>query len=419
MTKTAAPIVLLLTSGLGRGSGGAASAMDIAETLHALGYEVHLALTRSSGMQYALRERRRWPTTIPLERIHAAPPWMQPVLMAPPPVGVLRLRGAALGLAEAALNASRPRRFDEVLAKARLIIDAAALTGASRTIVRGKATGSYILNHAGAVEAFTEHWLTDAYLPADRDPALPPYVQFALQFDRLLFQAPDQAEACARFHPALRDKPVVVRPSCNEREVLAAALTPSPYSEGERALVNVGSLQPRKAQHVSIDVFASLAERFPRLSLHFVGGGTATEYGAQLQRQARDLGLADRIRFHGHRDDYLRFMAHGALLLQTSVAEGVSRVLREAMLMKLPIVSFDISGTAGTLSGGVEAALVPPQDAEAMAAAIARLLEESGTTAAMVRAAHQRYLLNHSWPAYAAAWHALILGDQPHLGACQ
>ena len=166
--------------------------------------------------------------------------------------------------------------------------------------------------------------------------------------------------------------------------------------------MNVGSILPRNAPHRSIEAFASIAADYPQSELHFVGGCYTKykKYISLLKNQVKKLALEKRIFFHGHRSDYLRFMLHANILIQSSEAEGVSRVLREAMFIKLPIVSFSISGTRDILENKKEALLAPEKDSIELGRMLATVIADRDVVYKLTNAAHKKYLKNHSNKVY-------------------
>ena len=79
----------------------------------------------------------------------------------------------------------------------------------------------------------------------------------------------------------------------------------------------------------------------------------------------------------GHITDMPTLLALSDLVvLPTYYPEGIPRVLIEAAAMARPIVSTTIPGVAEIVEHGVNGLLVPPRDADALASAIERLLDD-------------------------------------------
>ena len=155
----------------------------------------------------------------------------------------------------------------------------------------------------------------------------------------------------------------------------AEAIAEDPWFEGARppVIVNVGRLEPQKDQHNLLKAFAKLPEA-QRGSLLILGQGSLR---GELERLARDLGVAGQVRFAGYIDDPLPYMRRADLYVMSSLYEGFPNVLIEALLCGLPIVSTDCpSGPDEILGANEFGTLVARSDPDAMAAAIVRTLAD-------------------------------------------
>lgn len=147
--------------------------------------------------------------------------------------------------------------------------------------------------------------------------------------------------------------------------------TPAWPGSGRRLLA-VGRLSYYKGFDVLLDAVA----RCSGISLLLVGAG---EQHAKLQAQIDALDLASRVRLAGNLDDAELDAAYRAcdLFCLSSIdrAEAFGLVLLEAMRAGKPIVAADIpgSGVGSVVVDGETGALVPPRDAEALAAVLTRL----------------------------------------------
>ena len=80
---------------------------------------------------------------------------------------------------------------------------------------------------------------------------------------------------------------------------------------------------------------ARVARARPEACAFVVGDGPLLD---DLQRQARDLGLADRVTFAGHQADVEGWLKQARVFVLTSDSEGLSLALMEGMLCGLPAV---------------------------------------------------------------------------------
>ena len=147
-----------------------------------------------------------------------------------------------------------------------------------------------------------------------------------------------------------------------------------------RTLLSVGHLIERKGHHL---VIAAMT-RLPDTTLLIAGDG---EERANLERQAAEAGVSDRVRFLGRVDhDALRevYGAADALVLASS-REGWANVLLEAMACGTPVVATNVWGTpeivAESAAGVLMAARTPEALADAVESLFASLPERDATRA--------------------------------------
>jgi glycosyltransferase involved in cell wall biosynthesis len=96
-----------------------------------------------------------------------------------------------------------------------------------------------------------------------------------------------------------------------------------------------------------------------------------------LRRRVKEAGFDDRIRFVGFRRDIPQVMRGLDVLVLASEAEPCGRVLFEAMASGTAIVATNSGGTPEIVRDGLEGILVPPNDLDALARAMGRLIEDS------------------------------------------
>ena len=97
---------------------------------------------------------------------------------------------------------------------------------------------------------------------------------------------------------------------------------------------------------------------------------------AELRRRSHDLGLGDRFRFLGFRDDAVHVMAAFDVFCLASHHEGLPIALMEALALGLPIVATTVGGVPELLRDDVDAVLVPPKRPELLADALLSLLAD-------------------------------------------
>jgi glycosyltransferase involved in cell wall biosynthesis len=115
------------------------------------------------------------------------------------------------------------------------------------------------------------------------------------------------------------------------------------------------------------------ATRLPEVRFALAGDGSRR---AALEARARALGVADRVRFLGHRDDMPALLAASDIVVLPSLSEGLPIALLEAMAAGTPVIASAIGGVNELVRSGENGLLVPPRDPAALASAIRTLTSD-------------------------------------------
>lgn len=129
----------------------------------------------------------------------------------------------------------------------------------------------------------------------------------------------------------------------------------------------VGCLAPRKDHRTLLEALSALDRRGRRFHAVLVGDGPER---AALETRVRELGLGDRVRFAGERDDVPALLATFDVFVLSSREEGIPNALLEAMAAARPVVATAVGGTPEVIAGGETGWLVPAGAPEALAAAL-------------------------------------------------
>lgn len=148
-----------------------------------------------------------------------------------------------------------------------------------------------------------------------------------------------------------------------------------PAVKSEVATINlIGRLEKTKGFHDALTACAPLTEKFPALRINIVGVGGEEQ---NLRALAWQLGLGDRVRFHGRQEQFatLDLINAGTVTVVPSLAyEGFSLVALESAFLEKPVVANRIGGLPETVRDGQTGAIVEPGDIPALTQAIERYL---------------------------------------------
>lgn len=165
----------------------------------------------------------------------------------------------------------------------------------------------------------------------------------------------------------------------------AAVPRPASRRDGRDAsdpvrLLSVGRAVPKKGYDVLLTALARLPRDVQWRLVH-IGGG---ELRDDLQAQAARLGLADHIEWQGARtqEEVLAAYRHADLFVLASRItsdgdrDGLPNVLMEAQSQGVACIATHVSGLPELIRSGETGLLVPPDDASALADALAELIRD-------------------------------------------
>lgn len=144
--------------------------------------------------------------------------------------------------------------------------------------------------------------------------------------------------------------------------------------EGDKIIGTVARLEPVKGIEYLIRAAAKVVKAIDDVKFLIVGDGTQRQ---ELGNLVKELRISNKVIFAGfltNHQDALSIM--DIFVLPSSIREGFSSALTEAMGFGLPVVATKIGGNVEAVSDGINGILVPPKDSDAMAEAIIALLKD-------------------------------------------
>jgi glycosyltransferase involved in cell wall biosynthesis len=154
---------------------------------------------------------------------------------------------------------------------------------------------------------------------------------------------------------------------------------------GSQIVGVVARLEPEKGHPTLLEAWPAVLRSVPDAYLLIVGEGSRRD---ALEALARDLHIAHRVVFTGRRDDVPAVTAALDVAVLPSYREAQGLSILEALALSRPVVASDVGGIPEVITDGVTGLLVPPHDADALAAAIVRVLGDHPYADTLGRAGH-------------------------------
>jgi glycosyltransferase involved in cell wall biosynthesis len=180
-----------------------------------------------------------------------------------------------------------------------------------------------------------------------------------------------------------------------------------PSSLGGPCVLGIGRLQREKGFDLLIEAFGMIVGQFPQLSLRIIGDGPERP---ALERQASQLGLQGRVEFPGSmpNGELPRYISQASLVAVPSrYVEPFGLVAVEAARMGKAVVAANTGGLAEIVVNNETGLLVEPDNARALAEAIAALLSKPEEAERMGLAGRARAEKEFSLNRYVAAYDKL------------
>jgi sugar transferase (PEP-CTERM/EpsH1 system associated) len=178
----------------------------------------------------------------------------------------------------------------------------------------------------------------------------------------------DAAEVARRIEMVSGDRISVIH---NGIDIHRFLVNPDPFGTSNRfRAIHVARLNWVKDQATLLRAVRLVIDRLPQFELDIIGDGPAHTEVIALHKE---LGLQGKVRLHGTREDVADWLAKADMFVLSSVSEGISLTLLEAMASGLPIVATDVGGNSEVVQHGRTGLLVPSREPQALADAILQM----------------------------------------------
>lgn len=161
---------------------------------------------------------------------------------------------------------------------------------------------------------------------------------------------------------------VIYNPIMMDEDYVGKALR----SEKDKTIVAVGRLEAIKDQETMIDAFELFHKTHKDYRLVIYGEGPLR---SKLEGVIAGKGLQKSIILAGRNNDVWVKMITADCFLLTSLAEGMSNAMIEAMCLGLPVISTKVAGATDFIQDGKNGYLVDIRDANTIACRIAQIVD--------------------------------------------
>jgi glycosyltransferase involved in cell wall biosynthesis len=202
-------------------------------------------------------------------------------------------------------------------------------------------------------------------------------------YDVIVAQSEDMRDDLALNYTSAASKAIVIN---NPIDIDKVESLSNEFEFKKINLVNIGILRKTKRHDLMLRTLAKLPSNY---TLYLIGDGPEEE---RLKALVKELDIADRVTFEGHKTNPYPYMKKADLFLLTSAHEGFPNVLLEANALGLPVIAFACpGGITEIVQEGRNGFSVTNGDINEMVATIKKASKYEFNKEEIVKATRERY----------------------------
>jgi glycosyltransferase involved in cell wall biosynthesis len=183
-----------------------------------------------------------------------------------------------------------------------------------------------------------------------------------------------------------------IRPPQNERSP-SEVRTQFGIADDEMVVTQISTLRPHKGHRVLLDAARLILERAPKTRFLIVGfaRGRDFEYVEELKAQAWRLGISERVFIGPYAGSIGDIWSVSDVHAHATLFDSLPNAIIEGMSLAKPAVVTAVGGIPDLVTHEETGLVVPPNDPQAFASAVLRVLEDEAFARRLGAAAHGRY----------------------------
>ena len=217
--------------------------------------------------------------------------------------------------------------------------------------------------------------------------------------ERVLFQHGVRPELCTTVNNAID-----IHQPLPDRRAMRQRLN---INDDTFVFGSIGSLIPRKANHHTLEALAQFSRKHPQAKWKMVLVGEGAERRA-LAEQARALGIESHVIFTGFQNTPFDYLATFDAFILASKSEGLPRVVLEAMLLNIPVIGSQVTGTAELIDHDSTGLLFPWSDVSQLAQHLDNIWADASLRARLAAAAYQNVCRTYAIENYVSGVEAVL-----------
>jgi len=190
-------------------------------------------------------------------------------------------------------------------------------------------------------------------------------------------------------------KNTIIPPAVKSEITEKWAVEKSTQIDDELKIISVGRCHWKKGYTFALDAMAILKEKSTNFHYTIIAGGKDEE---NILYQINDLGLKKNVTFINglQHKEVIKQVSNSNLFLLSSVEEGISNAVLEAMALGIPVISTDCGGMGEVIRNSENGFIVPIRDTAAMAGTIQKFIDLDKTYKInIIKNARETIIHNH------------------------